>query len=275
MASSSARLTQSSTVGLTIRRALRWVEWRLSLIPIIGLALYLIWQHEAESGRYPAFMLPHPRSVGARFSEMWHNGSLIDHTALTLWEAMAGLSIAVIIAIPLGYIIARLPLFDYLLTPYLIFLQAIPIIAIAPLIIIWFEAGTTSKVVISALITWFPLMVATILGIRRISPELREMMRAQVATPWQTFWHLEAPAALPELLGGLKIAVTLAVIGAAVGEFVSSSQGLGYLVIFGRSTSDTPLVFVAVFMLTTISLLLYSLVTWLEHSLLRWRRAGQ
>jgi NitT/TauT family transport system permease protein len=97
-------------------------------------------------------------------------------------------------------------------------------------------------------------------------------MKANVASPLQILWHLEIPSALPELLGGFKIAVTLSVIGAAVGEFVSAREGLGYLVFFGRAASDTPLVFVGVFLLTALSLLLYGLVAWLEYTVLAWRR---
>jgi NitT/TauT family transport system permease protein len=105
--------------------------------------------------------------------------------------------------------------------------------------------------------------------------QFRELMQVNVASPWQVLWHLELPATLPALLSGLKVSVTLAVIGAAVGEFVSASEGLGYLVVFGRATSDTPLVIVAVFLLTGLSLLLYSLIAWLEYALLEWQRAGR
>lgn len=254
---------------------IRRIEWRLALLPVLGMVLFWLWKSAAESGRYAAFFLPHPAAVYDRLVLLWHNDTLLVHLSTTLWEALAGLFIATVVALPLGYLIARLPLFDYLLTPYLIFLQAIPVVAIAPLIIIWFNAGLTSKIVIAAMITWFPLLIATIVGIRNIPPNLREMMRANTATLWQTFWHLEVPAALPQLLGGFKIAVTLAVIGAAVGEFVSSTQGLGYLVVFGRGTSDTALVIGAIFLLTAISFTLYGLVAWLEHALLAWQRAGR
>jgi NitT/TauT family transport system permease protein len=244
------------------------------LLPVIGLLVLHFWTQIAESGEYPAFMLPHPEAVQARFIELWQDGSLIEHSAVTLWEAMAGLFLASIFAMTLGYFIARLSFLDYLLTPYLIFFQAVPIIAISPLIVIWFGSGITSKIVITALITWFPLMIATIIGLRSVSPRLRELMRANAANPWQMFWHLEVPSALPEVLGGFKIAVTLSVIGAVVGEFFGASEGLGYLVRAGRTTADTPLVICAILVLTGLSLLLYGLVSWLEYALLAWRRAG-
>lgn len=257
------------------RRWLRKIEWRVLLLPIIGLLLWQGWALLAESGYYADFIVPHPDTVWARFEERWADGSLVTHIAVTLREALSGLFIASLIATALGYIIARVKIFDYLLTPYLIFLQAIPIIAISPLIIIWFGSGLASKVVIAAMITWFPMMIATIVGIRNVSPNLREMMRANAATRWQILCHLEIPSAMPELLGGLKIAVTLSVVGAAVGEFVSAREGLGYLVMYGRGISDTPTVVLAVLMLTGVSLVLYSLVAMLETSLLGWRKAGK
>lgn len=267
--------TQLAGTRNHLKKRLAYLEWRLLLMPVLGLVIYTAWVWVANSGRYPAFILPHPDAVWARFIDLAQSGKLVRHIAVTTREAMTGLIAASVLGVVVGYIIARIRLMDYLLTPYLIFLQAIPIIAISPLIIIWFGSSYTSKAIIAGLITWFPMLIATIIGVRSVPLQLRELMRANVATPWQVFWHLEVPSALPELIGGLKIAVTLSVIGAAVGEFVSASEGLGYLVFFGRAVSDTPLVFVGVFLLTTLSLLLYGLVGWLEYALLSWQRAGQ
>ena len=255
-----------------IKQIFRFLNWRLALIPLLGIALYRWWVVTAESEKYPPFMLPHPDSVWERFEQYRERDLLRQHIEITLKESLYGLLIAIAIGITLGYILARIRLLTYVLMPYLIFIQAIPIIAISPLILIWAGPEMKSKVVIAAFITWFPLMVATMVGIRNISPNLRELMRANVANPWQVFWHLEVPSALPEILGGLKIAVTLAVIGAAVGEFVSSRQGLGYLVVRGKGTSDTETVIVAVFLLTIMSLVLYGMVVVLEAILLRWKR---
>lgn len=257
------------------RTLLRIFDWRLLLAPLIGYGIYRYWLYTAESGRYPAFILPHPDKVWERYLEMRADGSLMLHLETTLREALSGLLIASVIALTLGYIIARIRLLNYVLIPYLIFLQAIPVVAIAPIIIIWVGPDIRSKIVIAALITWFPLMVSTIVGIRSVPPRLREMMHANAANPLQVFWHLELPSAMPDILGGLKIAVTLSVIGAAVGEFVSSQEGLGYMIVVGRSLSDPASVFLGVIMLTAVSLTLYSVVAVAEHVLLRWQRAGR
>jgi len=252
----------------------RILDWRLFIAPMITYGIYRYWLHTAESGRYPKFILPHPDTVWLRFQEMYADGSLLLHLKVTLRESLSGLLIASVIALVLGYVIARIRILNYILIPYLIFLQAIPVVAIAPIIIIWVGPDIKSKIVIAALITWFPLMVSTIVGIRNVSPQLREMMRANVANPLQVFWHLELPSAMPEILGGFKIAVTLSVIGAAVGEFISSREGLGYLIVVGRSISDPASVFLGVIILTAISLTLYIIVAVIELFLLRWKRAG-
>jgi NitT/TauT family transport system permease protein len=257
------------------RQLLRLLDWRLAIAPLIAYAMYQIWLQAAESGRYPAFMLPHPDTVWLRFEEMWADGSLQRHLEVTLREALYGLFFAAIFAFVLGYFIARIRLLNYVLIPYLIFLQAIPVVAIAPIIIIWVGPDIRSKIVIAALITWFPLMVSTIVGIRNVSPQLRELMRANRANPFQVFWHLELPSAMPEILGGLKIAVTLSVIGAAVGELYSATEGLGFLVFRGRNISDPAQTFIGVILLTAMSLTMYTIVSIVEHFLLRWKRAGQ
>lgn len=257
------------------QQIVRLLDWRLLIAPLMAYGLYQVWLQAAESGRYPRFMLPHPDTVWLRFEEMWADGTLQRHIEVTLREALYGLFFAAMFAFVLGYFIARIRLLNYILIPYLIFLQAIPVVAIAPIIIIWVGPDIRSKVVIAALITWFPLMVSTIVGIRSVSPDLRELMRANRANPLQVFWHLELPAAMPQILGGLKIGVTLAVIGAAVGELYSASEGLGFLVFRGRNISDPAQTFLGVILLTVMSLSMYTIVSIVEHFVLRWKRAGR
>jgi NitT/TauT family transport system permease protein len=246
-------------------------RWHLLLAPAFGAVLLLSWALVARSGMYAPFIVPSPSSVADRWWDIATDGSLIRHTAVTLREVLTGLLFGVLAAFWLGYLLARNRIVAYTLTPYLVALQAVPIVAVAPLLIIWFGAGIASKVIICALLVFFPMLVNTVLGMRNIPPELHDLMRSLEATPLQTFWHLELPAALPILLGGLKVSATLSVIGAVVGEFVSASEGLGYLINFGRGVYDTPLVIAAVFTLTGLALLLYGLAAWLERILLDWQ----
>jgi NitT/TauT family transport system permease protein len=250
-------------------------RWHLLLAPAFGVGLLLGWEALARSGLYADFIVPAPTAVAERWWEIAADGSLLRHTAVTLREVLTGLLIGIAAAFWMGYGIAKSRIIAYTLTPYLVALQAIPIVAIAPLLILWFGSGIASKVIICALLVFFPTLVNTILGIRSIPPELRDLMHSLEATSLQTFWHLELPAALPILIGGLKVSATLSVIGAVVGEFVSASAGLGYLINFGRGVYDTPLVIAAVFTLTVLALTLYGLASWTEHILLGWREAGQ
>jgi len=140
-----------------------------------------------------------------------------------------------------------------------------------PLLVILFGYGRLYKVIVCALVVFFPILVYTVVGLRSVTRDLRDLMRSLEATRWQTFTMLELPAALPVLFGGLKVGVTLSVIGAVVGEFVGANRGLGFLVNLGQGLFDTPLMFVAIFLLVTIALALYGLVSLLENLLLSWR----
>ncbi|HML24072.1 MAG TPA: ABC transporter permease [Aggregatilinea sp.] len=251
---------------------IRAARWHLLLAPAFGLLLFVAWLLLARSGLYADFIVPSPAAVADRWWQIASDGSLLRHTAVTLREVLTGLILGIFAAFTLGYLIAKSRIIAYTLTPYLVALQAIPIVAIAPLLIIWFGAGMTSKVIVCALLVFFPTLINTMLGIRNIPGELRDLMDSLEATPMQTFWHLELPAALPIMIGGLKVSATLSVIGAVVGEFVSANAGLGYLINFGRGVYDTPLVIAAVFTLTALALTLYGLAAWLEALLLGWQK---
>ncbi|MGQ0604879.1 MAG: ABC transporter permease [Anaerolineales bacterium] len=232
----------------------------------------LLWEALTRVANLPAFILPPPSLVGARFVETVMDGSLLRHTTITLGEVLAGLALGVIVAAVLGYLIAKSPAVERALTPYLVASQAVPVVAIAPLLVIWLGPGMLSKVIIAALIVFFPILVNVIVGLRSVPQELRDLMRSLRATRWQMFAKLELPAALPILLGGLKVGATLAVIGAVVGEFVGADRGLGFLVSVGRGQYDTALVFVAVGALVTLALSLYGSVALMETALLKWKR---
>jgi NitT/TauT family transport system permease protein len=221
---------------------------------------------------YPTFILPAPAKVGERFLQLLSDGTLARHTATTLMEVFLGLALGLSVAAVIGYFLAKSPLLERILSPYIVASQAVPIVALAPLLVIWFGFGGLSKVLVCALTVFFPFLVTTIIGIRSVDPDLRYLMRSLQADPWQTFASLEIPSALPVLLGGLKVSVTLAVIGAVVGEFVGADRGLGFLINVSRGVLDTPMLFVALIVLVVIALSLYSGVSLLEYTLLRWRR---
>ena len=248
----------------------RWGEYLL--VPA-GLLLFLgLWSAIVRIGQYPPFILPGPTQVYDRFMLTLADGTLWKHAQVTLLEIAAGLSLGLISAIVMGYLLAKSPWLERLLAPYIIASESIPVVALAPLLVIWFGFGGLSKVLICALMVFFPVLVNTVVGIRSVERDLKDLMYSVQASRWQTFYILEVPAALPVFLGGLKMATTLAVIGAVVGEFVGADRGLGALINIGRGVLDTPLIFVALFTLVGIAMTLYVLVVLLEHRLLAWQR---
>jgi len=187
-----------------------------------------------------------------------------------LTEVLAGLLAGVLVATLIGYFVAKSRLLENLLSPYLVASQAVPLVAIAPLLVIWFGPGIFSKVLICALIVFFPVLVNTVVGVRAVPPALYDLMRSLRASRRQMLFKLEIPAALPVFLGGLRVGATLSVIGAVVGELVGADRGLGFLVNIGRGQYDTALVFVAVFTLIALALTLYGIVAFAERKLLVW-----
>jgi len=250
-----------------------WAKYLIeALILTVGISFLVgIWYLVSIIGQYPTFILPDPVSVWREALIFIKNGRLWFHLQATLMEMLGGLALGTISATLMGYVLAKKQMLERFLGPYIVASQSIPVVAIAPLLIIWFGSGKLSKILICALIVFFPILVNTIVGIRSVDEGLRALMRSLHASRWQTFTMLEIPAALPVLLGGLKIGVTLSAIGAVVGEFVGADKGLGYLISLSKGLFNTPLMFVALITISGLSLILYSLVTGLEKWLLAWR----
>jgi len=233
--------------------------------------LLLLWQTLVLVGAYDKFILPGPLDVARQFGVVLADGRLLRHSLITISELIPGLLIGSLIALPLGYLLAKSLLAERLISPYLIASQAIPVIAIAPLLTIWIRSTFWARVLVAVLVVFFPVLINIIAGLRSVPHELYELMASLQATRWQIFRKLEWPAALPIVLAGLKLGATLSVIGALVGEFVQpKTAGLGYLLITARYQFKTDLVFVVLFTLAVIALSLYGLVTAAEKRLLRW-----
>ncbi len=239
------------------------------LVVAVGL---LLWEFFVRWRDYPTFILPSPTLIWTKFLAVASDGTLARHTSITLIEIFIGLAIGLALALSIGYFLGKNQVAERILSPYIVASQSVPIVAIAPLLIIWFGSGLTSKVLVVALITFFPTLVSTIVGVRSVNADLADLMRSLKASRWQTFRLLELPSALPILFGGLKLSVILAVVGAVVGEFVGSDVGLGFLINLSRGVLDTPLMFVAIFALVIIAQFLYLFVTLIEHYSLRWQR---
>ena len=251
-------------------------RWLRRLAPAVTVLLVLVvWQSVVLLEIYPRFIIPAPLEVWASFLKVLGDGTLLKHIHVTLSEMLIGLAVGVVFGTVLGYLIAKNTILDEMLSPIIVAFQATPVVAYAPLLIIWFGSGIMSKIITTAIIVFFPTLMNVVVGLRNVPQNLRELMRSMRATPQQTFLKLEVPAALPVLLTGLKTSATLAVIGAVVGEFVGASEGLGFLVVSARSRFDTPLVLVTVFTMTALALSLYLLISLLERFLLRWQHRSR
>lgn len=243
----------------------RWLGLISILLGIIA------WDLIVRVSGLPKFILPSPWDVWTRLLKSLADGSLLLHTGYTLIEIVLGLFFGVCFATIIGYLLAKSRSLEKIVSPYLVASQAIPIVAVAPLLILWFGSGITSKVLICSLIVFFPVLVNTVVGVRAVQPALYDLMNSVRATRWQILFKLELPASLPVLLGGLRIGATLSVIGAIVGELVDAKNGLGFLLKVGDFQYDTSMVFVAVFMLVSLALCLYGVVTLLERRFLKWQ----
>lgn len=256
---------------------LKWLDERpaWAVITVSFVALLLLWHAVVAIGDYPTFILPGPMDVVEAFGRLLRDGRLVRHSLVTLSEVIPGLILGVAVALPLAYLLTKSPLAERLISPYLIASQAIPVIAIAPLLTIWVQSWYWSRVLVAALVVFFPLLVNSIAGLRAVPREFYDLMHSLRATKMQIFRKMEMPASMPTVLAGLKVGATLAVIGALVGEFVQpKSQGLGFLLVTARFQFKTDEVFVVLFTLGAMALTLYGLVTLAERRLLRWRRFG-
>ena len=238
------------------------------LIPV-GLVLFiLIWSEIAKGVKLPEYILPLPKTVFIRFIASLKDGLIVPNLLVTAFESLAGFAIGSILGFIMGYVLAKSKILERLFSPYIVALQAIPIVALAPLLIIWFGFGLKTKILIASIVLFFPVLINSIVGIRSADSEIMELLTTLDAGPFQTFFKLELPSALPIIFGGLKMGITFSVIGAVVGEFLGASSGLGSLINMARASFDTPLVFVSVILLGMLGIAFYLIVSLIEYIIL-------
>jgi NitT/TauT family transport system permease protein len=244
-------------------------RWRRAIDVTAAAAVFVIgWKLLVVLGGYPVFILPAPEVVAGRFVSAWADGTMEPHAAQTLLEVVLGFGSGASLALLGGYALARSRLIERVLSPYLVAAQATPILALAPLLALWFGSGLLSKVVICALIVFFPVAVATMVGLRTVDRRLLEMAHSFRATRWQLLRTLELPAAMPGIMGGMRVGVTLAVVGAIIGEWAGGDRGLGVLVNLARgSLFDIPLLFATLLTIALMGVVLYIIVVLVERRL--------
>ncbi len=244
-------------------------QWGERMLPLAGIIIFLVvWQILVTVLEVPTYLLPKPTQILQTIIEKF--SKLMSHTWVTAYEMILGYLLAIAVAVPLAIGITSYRRFDRFITPILLFFQTVPKIAIAPLFLVWFGFGPFPKVLVAFLISFFPIVIDTAVGLRSISPEMIDLARSMGASPMQIFMRFRLPTSLPYLFSGLKVAATLAVVGAVVGEFVGADKGLGYLLLVSNSNLDTPLLFASIVALTALGLILFYIIEILEHFLIPW-----
>lgn len=232
------------------------------------LALVALWEVLARWSGIPSWLLPAPSVIGESMIE-WR-GELAVHFMVTLYEVLVGFALSIVVSIPLAVAVVYSPFLQNTIYPILLALQSMPKVAIAPLLVLWIGFGVLPKIVVVFLVCFFPIVVATASGLSAVPPALIDLIRSLSATSYQTFVKIRFPTAVPHIFVGLKIAITFAVIGGVIGEFVGSDEGLGYLILISTSQSRTPLAFAALLLLTIMSIVLYYAVEFVERLIVPW-----
>lgn len=267
-------MTASSLKTQMTTQATAPARWRPDLGHMISAALFVAliggWQLSVRYGLVPAFVLPAPSDVAMRVVEDMLLPRMRADALYTLTEIVAGFAIAAVLGVGLGALIALVPMVDRVLSPYVIALQTIPKVAVAPLLVIWLGFGIESKIVIVALIDFFPILVNAAAGFRSTDSRQVLLMKSLRATDWQIFRKVRVPNAMPYLMAGVHIAMIFAVIGAVVGEFLGSSQGLGSQIIQRQASMDVVGVFSVLVILSTIGIALNVLTKLAGRRLVFW-----
>ena len=246
---------------------------RNAFYPLVGVAIILlIWQLYTDLFGINRIVLPSPTDILWASAANWH--VLLRECWPTFLESVLGFVLAVVIGIPFAVCVANSRVLNLTLYPILIATQSIPKVAVAPIILVWFGLGMQSKLVIAFLVAFFPIVVDTAAGMRATSAGLLELARSLRASPLQVFLKVQFPSALPFIFAGSKVAVTLAVIGAVIGEFIGSVGGLGNLLLTANSQLDGPLAWAALVWLSALGILLFAAVVLAERIVMPWSEIG-
>ncbi|MEU4537099.1 ABC transporter permease [Streptosporangium sp. NPDC023825] len=244
---------------------------RVWVLPAAGAALTVAawWLATIAFGIAP-YVLPAPPDVLAVFGE--HGGYLLDQTWVTLVETLQGYALAVVAGVLIAVLIATFRIVEESVYPLLIAVNAVPKVAVAPILVVWMGFGQLPKVVMVFLVCFFPIVISTATGLRSTPAEFVELSRSLRASWWRLFLQVRFPHALPQIFVGLKVAISLAVIGAVIGEFVGAQEGLGYVIVQSGASADTALAFAAMVLLGVMSIALFYVLVAIEHLLLPWAR---
>jgi len=253
---------------LANRGFLPWITTPLLLVLLIG-----IWHFYVTSTNLSAFILPAPAKVWDAWLDMLRSPRAWRHTWLTVYVTLAGFAWGVVIGVGLGVALGRARWLEMTLNPFIVATQVIPKVALLPLFIVWFGFGNTSKVVVAAVLAFFPILTNTVLGVKSVESGHRDVMTSLNATRWQVFRRLELPSSLPYILTGMEVGVVLALIGAIVGEYLGGNTGLGFMLVSKMNAYETDGLFAVIIQMTLIGFALYFATGALRRLLIPWHQS--
>lgn len=249
----------------------RVLTWALG--PALVLAFFGVWQWYVTGFEVSAFILPPPTQVFARFLEIVQQGDTWRHTFVTGYETLVGFGFALVLGVSLGLVVGKVKWLEKALEPFIVASQVIPKVALVPLFVVWFGFGITTKVIVAAVLAFFPIFSNTVLGVKSVELGHRDVMQSLNASRWQVFWKLDLPSALPYILTGMEVGIVLAVIGAVVGEYLGGNEGLGYMAVASMNAYDTTQLFAVIIQLTLLGFLLYLAIGALRRWLIPWHHS--
>jgi NitT/TauT family transport system permease protein len=250
----------------------RMRAWIVNSGPVLGifLAIFLLWELCCWLFKVPDFILPSPSVIIDKIATSWW--LLLVNGLVTAQEIVLGFGMSVVIGIPLAVLVVYSRVFERVAFPFMVSLQTIPKVALAPILVMWLGYGILPKVMVAFLISFFPIVIGAVVGMRSAEKEMIYLVQSMGANELTTFLKIRLPRALPSIFGGLKVGIGQAVVGATVGEFIAAERGLGYLQLISQVRLDTALLFAAVVVLSLLGVLLFNIVAWVERLALPWNR---
>lgn len=241
--------------------------------PAILIAFLLVWHFYVTWFNVSKFIVPPPTAVAESFVELLTSRSTLYHAWITLYETLVGFVLATVIGVGLGAVLGKTPWLEQALNPFIVATQVVPKVALVPLFILWFGFGPEAKIVVAAVLAFFPILTNTVLGVKSVDLGHKDVMTVLNARRWQRFVTLELPSALPAVLAGMEVGVVLAIIGAVVGEYLGGSTGLGHLAVAALNDYKVGALFAIILLLTLIGFALYVLVGTLKHFVIPWHES--
>ncbi len=256
-------------------RRKRRFKWPLTSIGTVALLIAFlgIWEGYVRIFEVSSLILPPPSMVLVSLWDICLEAKTWGHVWVTVYETVLGFVIACFIGVGLGAVLGKIDWLERMLNPFIIATQVVPKVALVPLFVVWFGFGVTSKIVVSAVLAFFPILTNTLLGVKSVDLGHRDVMISLGATRMQTFWRLELPSALPYVLAGMEIGIVLAIIGAVVGEYLGGSQGLGYMAVAAMNAYNTSDLFAVIILLTALGFLFYVLVVGARRAVIPWHES--